>query len=151
MTDDRKKCDCDMERNQKKAECQKKAGDAIEVSMEREADQNKKKEEERYWEWLCSIPGLYYPLRALLLEQFGGPGNLYDASEKALRCFAESVPSMTGAGSVIAQLIKLRSPGQIDQLVHKREALGIKFISREHTDYPTGCSAWIVLPWRTAG
>lgn len=72
-----------MERNQKKAECQKKAGDAIEVSMEREADQNKKKEEERYWEWLCSIPGLYYPLRALLLEQFGGPGNLYDASEKA--------------------------------------------------------------------
>ena len=125
-----------MERNQKKAECQKKAGDAIEVSMEREADQNKKKEEERYWEWLCSIPGLYYPLRALLLEQFGGPGNLYDASEKALRCFAESVPSMTGAGSVIAQLIKLRSPGQIDQLVHKREALGIKFISREHTDYP---------------
>ena len=56
-----------MERNQKKAECQKKAGDAIEVSMEREADQNKKKEEERDWEWLCSIPGLYYPLRAVLL------------------------------------------------------------------------------------
>ncbi len=35
-----------MERNQKKTECQKKAGDAIEVSMEREADQNKKKEQE---------------------------------------------------------------------------------------------------------
>lgn len=124
-------------------ECQKKAGDAIEVSMEREVDQNKKKEqeatactEERYWEWLCSVPRLYYPLRALLLEQFGGPGNIYDASEKALRCFAESVPSMTGAGNVIAQLIKLRSPEQIAQLVHKREALGIKFISREHTDYP---------------
>lgn len=132
-----------MERNQKKMECQKKAGDAIEVSMEREVDQNKKKEqeatactEERYWEWLCSVPRLYYPLRALLLEQFGGPGNIYDASEKALRCFAESVPSMTGAGNVIAQLIKLRSPEQIAQLVHKREALGIKFISREHTDYP---------------
>ena len=45
-------------------------------------------------------------------------------------------PSMTGAGNVIAQLIKLRSPEQIAQLVHKREALGIKFISREHTDYP---------------
>lgn len=79
-----------MERNQKKTECQKKAGDAIEVSMEREVDQNKKKEqeatactEERYWEWLCSVPRLYYPLRALLLEQFGGPGNIYDASEKA--------------------------------------------------------------------
>ncbi|MFR3321661.1 MAG: hypothetical protein ACLTSZ_11670 [Lachnospiraceae bacterium] len=103
--------------------------------MEREVDQNKKKEqeaiactEERYWEWLCSVPRLYYPLRALLLEQFGGPGNIYDASEKALRCFAESVPSMTGAENVIAQLIKLRSPEQIAQLVHKREALGIKFI-----------------------
>ena len=70
-----------------------KAGDAIEVSMEREADQNKRKEEERYWGVAVQRSQAVLSLRALLLEQFGGPGNIYDASEKALRCFAESVPS----------------------------------------------------------
>lgn len=103
--------------------------------MERN-QKNAEHKREHYWEWLCSIPGLYYPLRMLLLEQFGSPEDVYGASEKALRRFAESVSSMSGAGNVIAQLIKLRSPEQIDQLVHKREALGIKFISREHMAYP---------------
>ena len=154
-----------MERNQKKTECQKKAGDAIEVSMEREVDQNKKKEqeatactEERYWEWLCSVPRLALSSCVpFFRNSLADPGDVSDASEKALRCFAESVPSMTGAGNVIAQLIKLRSPEQIAQLVHKREALGIKFISREHTDYPKrlrtlqDAAAWIVLPGGTAG
>ena len=75
--------------------------------MERN-QKNAEHKREHYWEWLCSIPGLYYPLRMLLLEQFGSPEDVYGASEKALRRFAESVSSMSGAGNVIAQLIKLR-------------------------------------------
>lgn len=128
-----------MEKKQTDFEGQKKVVDVATASVEKEAEQNKKKkqtEAEHYWEWLCSVPGLYYPLRALLLEQFGSPEDIYDAPEKEIRHFTESVTSMAGAANVIAQLLKLRSPGQIDQLVHKREALGIKFISREHTVYP---------------
>lgn len=131
-----------MKRNQERLKGQEKTGDAVDAPMKKEVDQNRKTEQEereraneRYWEWLCSIPGLYYPLRMLLLDQFGSPEDIYDASERALRRVAESVFSMAGT-DVITQLLKLRSPEQIDQMVHKREALGIKFISREHMDYP---------------
>lgn len=128
-----------MRKKQTDFEGQKKVVDVVTDLIEKEAEQSKKKkqtEAERYWEWLCSVPGLYYPLRALLLEQFGSPEDIYSASENEIRHFAKSVTSMAGADNVTSQLLKLRSPEQIDQLVHKREALGIKFISCEHTAYP---------------
>ena len=45
--------------------------------------------EHRYMQWLCSIPGLYYPLRQALLSRFGSAEAIFSARDEELSVFGK--------------------------------------------------------------
>lgn len=82
------------------------------------------------WEWLCSIPGIYYSHQEILLRVFGSPQAVREATEQELAllakrgcCWAEKV-------------IRFRKQHSPEEILHVRMEKGIQFISRTHTMFP---------------
>jgi DNA processing protein len=85
---------------------------------------------EMYWEWMCSIPGLYRNRIEVLMRCFQTPEAVFLASEKELGYLKEK-----GCAWIDA----VRSWQQTEKpelLMHKHREMGIQFISCEHPGYP---------------
>lgn len=85
---------------------------------------------ELYWEWLCSIPGIYHAQQEVLLRCFGTPQGVWEASDQELIHLEKQ-------GCQFVQRVRtFRQTGSPDEIRHGRERLGIQFISSEHEDFP---------------
>lgn len=85
---------------------------------------------ESLWEWLCSIPGIYYMHREVLLRCFGSPEAVYHASRAELLHLREH------GCAWVDHVIAYQAESAPADTVHKRRALGIQFISNVHPLYP---------------
>lgn len=86
--------------------------------------------QEMYWEWLCSIPGIYRTQIEVLLRCFASPAAVCHASERELAYLRDR-----GCGWVekVRWFQKNNSP---EKTVHTHREKGIQFTSHEHTMYP---------------
>ena len=85
--------------------------------------------QEPYWEWLCSIPGLYRTQQETLLRLFETPQAVYEASEKELQYLKEK-------GCRWAERLAGAKEEEPEETVHRNRSGGIQFISHLHPDYP---------------
>lgn len=85
---------------------------------------------EIYWEWFCSITGLYRAQQEILLRCFHTPEGVYRASEKELSHLQEK--GFRAAGKVR----RFREKHPPEETSHKNREKGISFISREQEAYP---------------
>ncbi len=85
---------------------------------------------EKYWEWFCSIPGLYHAQQETLLRCFGTPEAVWNAGERELAHLKERGCTWT------AKIQKFRKEISPEKAVHMHRREGIQFISREHAGYP---------------
>ena len=85
---------------------------------------------EAYWEWLCSIPGLYLSGQEVLLRCFSSPEGIWNATEQELNHLEEKGCQWIDC---VKKFRRTVSPAEI---THRNETAGIQFISREHTMYP---------------
>ncbi len=85
---------------------------------------------EEYWEWLCSIPGIYQAQKEFLLRCFGTPRAVWEATEGELAYLEER-----GCGW-IDKVRKYREVSSPEKTVHMHREQGIQFTSHEHTKYP---------------
>ncbi len=86
--------------------------------------------EEMYWEWLCSIPGIYRAQQEVLLKCFKTAEGIWNASEEELNHM------MTRGRNWIEKIKNFRqqfAPEQI-RCVHREKE--IQFISCENPGYP---------------
>lgn len=97
---------------------------------QKQSEQGQTAEKEMYWEWLCSIPGLYRPQIELLLRCFMTPEAVYGASEKEFDYLRNR-----GCGW-IERVRSFREGSSPEKTVHTHRKPGIQFISHEHTMYP---------------
>lgn len=85
---------------------------------------------EQYWEWLCSIPGLYRMHQEILLRCFETPEAVWRASDRELS-------HLTGRGCGWAERVRrFRAEMDPQKTVHRNREKGIKFISCQHRSYP---------------
>lgn len=85
---------------------------------------------EKYWEWLCSIPGLYYMQLEVLLQCFATPEEIYLAPE-------EETDRIRGKGCKwIGRLQEWQRRVDPEQLVSEHRSRGICFASMENEQYP---------------
>ncbi len=86
---------------------------------------------EQYWEWFCSIPGIYRTQREILLHCFHDPQKLWEASSQELLF-------LRGRGCRwIQKVIDYRNSSDPAQTVQKDLREGVRFVSAEHNDYPS--------------
>lgn len=85
---------------------------------------------EQYWEWFCSIPGIYRTQQEILLRCFETPEAVYRASQEEF-----SYLRKRGCGW-IERVNAYRREADPEKTVNSRKAKGIKFISNEHLKYP---------------
>lgn len=85
---------------------------------------------ELYWEWLCSIPGIYRAQQELLLRCFGTPEQIWRATEKELQHLEQRGCKWIGR---VSRFQKSCTP---ETLMHARRSQGIEFISSSHKRYP---------------
>lgn len=85
---------------------------------------------EQYWEWLCSIRGLYRMQQEILLKCFHSPRGVYEASQQELEHLGEKGFRWT---ALVARARHELSP---EKTVHMHRERGINFISHEHPEYP---------------
>ncbi len=85
---------------------------------------------EMYWEWLCSVPGLYRTQTELLLRCFPCAEAVFRASDRELAHLRDR-----GLGW-IERLQDFRRENSPEKTVHTHRELGIQFISHAHTMYP---------------
>lgn len=85
---------------------------------------------ERGWFWLCSIPGLYRKDLKLLMQYFGSPEAVRDASVKEL----SGLPFLKEEQK--KKLICHKNIFLEEDEYHKCRSKGIKFISCENRAYP---------------
>ncbi len=85
---------------------------------------------ERYWEWLCSIPGIYHAHRETLLQCFGTPRAVWEAGESELAHLEKRGCEWIG------KVRKYRCESSPEKTVHMHREQGIQFTSHEHTIYP---------------
>ncbi len=85
---------------------------------------------ETYWEWFCSIPGIYRTQREILLHCFHTPRQLWEASEEELIYLRDR-----GCGWItkVTDYRKKYSPGMV---VNAHRSLGIRFTDVEQENYP---------------
>ncbi|MDO4324331.1 MAG: DNA-processing protein DprA [Lachnospiraceae bacterium] len=84
---------------------------------------------EKYWEWLCSIPGMYRTQQEILLRFFKNPEEIYRASEKELDYLKEKGCRWIGR-------VRQAQDETVEKIMHRNREKGIQFISHEHTMYP---------------
>lgn len=82
------------------------------------------------WYWLCSIPGFYRRDMKLLLQYFGTPAAVRNASEKEIY----KMPFLKEEQK--NSLIFHRKSFSAEEEYHKCKRMGIKFISFEQDCYP---------------
>ena len=87
-------------------------------------------EMELYWQWLCSIPGLYGPQVKSLTACFGSPKAVYEAPEEELNLWKKV------GNHWIFRLMSFRERYDVQDTAHKLEKQGINFISRSHCAFP---------------
>lgn len=85
---------------------------------------------EQYWEWMCSIPGIYRMHQEILLRCFHTPEAVWRASKKELDHLNEK------GCRWIPKVLNYQRTVSPQETVHIRQSRGIQFISHEHTMYP---------------
>ena len=83
-----------------------------------------------YWEWFCSIPGLYRRHREILLRCFGDPKGVWQAEAGEWKHLKEHGCDWVGC----VETHQKESDPQ--ETVYKNRQLGIQFTSCEQSDYP---------------
>ncbi|MCC8136750.1 MAG: DNA-processing protein DprA [Clostridiales bacterium] len=83
-----------------------------------------------YWEWFCSIPGIYRTQREILLHCFHTPGRLWKASDEELLYLRER-----GCGW-ITKVMEYRNQYSPEKTVKIHRLLGIQFTGLEQENYP---------------
>ena len=83
-----------------------------------------------YWEWFCSIPGIYRRHREILLHCFGGPEGVWQAGAGEWKHLKEHGCDWVGC----VETYQKESDPQ--ETVYKNRQLGIQFTSCEQSDYP---------------
>ena len=83
-----------------------------------------------YWEWFCSIPGIYRRHREILLRCFGGPEGVWQAGAGEWKHLKEHGCDWVGC----VETYQKESDPQ--ETVYKNRQLGIQFTSCEQSDYP---------------
>lgn len=83
-----------------------------------------------YWEWFCSIPGIYRRHREILLRCFGGPEEVWQAGAGEWKHLKEHGCDWAGC----VETYQKKSDPQ--ETVYKNRQLGIQFTSCEQSDYP---------------
>lgn len=85
---------------------------------------------EQFWEWLCSIPGLYHAQQETLLRCFGAPEEVWKASVQEFEYLEQH------GCPWIARVQKFRQEMSPEKTVHMHRKEGIQFTSCEHSSYP---------------
>lgn len=83
-----------------------------------------------YWEWFCSIPGIYRRHREILLRCFGAPKGVWQAEAGEWKHLKEHGCDWVGG----VETHQKESDPQ--ETVYKNRQLGIQFTSCEQSDYP---------------
>ena len=83
-----------------------------------------------YWEWVCSIPGIYRRHREILLRCFGDPKGVWQAEAGEWKHLKEHGCDWVGC----VETHQKESYPQ--ETVYKNRQLGIQFTSCEQSDYP---------------
>ena len=83
-----------------------------------------------YWEWFCSIPGIYRRHRDILLRCFGDPKGVWQAEAGEWKHLKEHGCDWVGC----VETHQKESDPQ--ETVYKNRQLGIQFTSCEQSDYP---------------
>lgn len=83
-----------------------------------------------YWEWFCSIPGIYRRQREILLRCFGDPKGVWQAEAGEWKHLKEHGCDWVGC----VETHQKESDPQ--ETVYKNRQLGIQFTSCEQSDYP---------------
>lgn len=83
-----------------------------------------------YWEWFCSIPGIYRRHREILLRCFGDPKGVWQAEAGEWKHLKEHGCDWVGC----VETYQKESDPQ--ETVYKNRQLGIQFTSCEQSDYP---------------
>lgn len=86
--------------------------------------------EERYWLWLCSIPGLYCKQTRTLIEYFGAPEEIWKAPEQEFEVWRKKQVHWVEA------LLDFRRKNSPEEVWHRVVGKGIKFISCCHSEFP---------------
>lgn len=86
--------------------------------------------QERYLMWLCSIPGLYCKQMYTLLKYFEAARNIWTAPESEFEVWRKKQVQW------IDILLDFRKKYSPEEVCHRVEKKGIKFISRYHPDFP---------------
>ncbi|MCD8023284.1 MAG: DNA-processing protein DprA, partial [Lachnospiraceae bacterium] len=85
---------------------------------------------EAYWEWFCSIPGIYRTQREILLHCFHDPKQVWEASEQ------EMIFLRDRGCRWIQKVMDYKKKVSPDAAVHMRSEMGIQFSSMEAETYP---------------
>lgn len=87
-------------------------------------------EPEKYWLWLCSVPGLYCKQIQTLMEYFGSPREVWTASEGDFEIWREKNIKW------IDILLHYRKKYSPDEVWYRIRDKGIQFISRQQEAFP---------------
>ena len=93
-------------------------------------EQVEKENMEKYWLWLCSVPGLYCRQIRLLVTYFGTPKQVYEASEEEFEVWRRKSIKW------IDNLLDYRKKYAVDEVCHMVEQKGINFISWQQERFP---------------
>lgn len=85
---------------------------------------------ELYWEWLCSISGLYRTQQEILLRCFGSAQGVYCASQ------AELSHLQKRGCAFVKKVLEFRAAGSPEEIAHRNREKGILFRSCRHREYP---------------
>lgn len=99
--------------------------------MDQSEEDRKQECMEKYWLWLCCVPGLSQSALKALILYFGSPRGVWEAGEEEFTLWKK-----TGARWVDG-LLRFRRQHEPEEVCHSAEAKGIKFISRERKGFPS--------------
>ncbi|MCD7955778.1 MAG: DNA-processing protein DprA [Lachnospiraceae bacterium] len=85
---------------------------------------------DEYWEWFCSIPGIYRTQREILLHCFHTPEQVWKATEEELLYLRDR------GCRWMQKVIEYRKNCTPKQAVSAHRAEGIDFVSMEQENYP---------------
>ena len=89
-----------------------------------------KQKNEIYWEWLCSIPGVYRAQQEVLLKCFETPEGVWMASDEEVEHI------MSRGRKWIRNIRDFRKQYTPEQLWQEHREKGIQFVSCENKQYP---------------
>lgn len=99
--------------------------------MEKEQRISGQEEEmEKYWLWICSVPGLYCKQIRMLTEYFGSPKEVWEAPEQEFQVWKEKNIKW------IDILLNFRRKYSPDKVWHSVKEKGIEFINWQQQGFP---------------